>query len=803
MILHPNALSEKIGFNRITAYLEEHMQTEMGREQIANLHISGDSGHVRQHLTETDQMLKLISAGEHVPFPSLSDIREGLKHSRAVDSLLQPGAILDILKSAKTSRRLNNFIGDRQDEYSIDALAAISADLYPLKKLEQSIEQILDEYGEVKDDASPKLRSLRKKVNRKKGDVRGTVQKVMQRAVSKGMASDEGVTIRAGRMVIPVQAEYKRKIDGFVHDVSSSGQTVFLEPVEALNLNNEIRQLEIEINNEIERLLRSLTATIRSHAHKLEQNMHTLARLDVILAKARLGHTLDGVVPSVSHDDTIVLWGARNPALLLKNRVETESEEVVPLNLELEPNERCLMITGPNAGGKSVALKTLALCSMMMQSGIPVPVDQQSRMPLFDSYFVDIGDDQSIESDLSTFSSRLQWIKQTLEQCGPQSLVLIDEAGSGTDPEEGGALYQAFIEKLITLQSRSVVTTHHGSLKVFADQNEAAINGSMEFDAKNLNPTYRFKKGIPGSSYAFEIATRMQLDADMVNRAKKLLGQPKRKLDHLITDLEAKYQQARQSQKKYKRLKKDADKLKKKYEGKLSNVQQKRDELEEQALQKAEAIVDQANSRLESVIQEITERGQQLEKKDIKQARRSIDQQKKGIKKKLHKRQKTRPQQQPTGKQPEVGDVVRLRDTTTSGELTERDGNKAVILVNGLKLKADYRKLVKVKSGTTGSKSKPAKKVKNYSTNYQPRERLSPSIMIRGMRAREAMQRVEQYIDDAVAAGLNKVDIIHGKGQGILKNEVHSYLKRRKEVRNFHIAPIHQGGAGCTIVTLR
>lgn len=802
MILHPKALSEKIGFKRITEYLADQVRTKSGREQITDLQVSSETARVKKQLAVTGQMLRLINAGENIPFPELPDIRNNLKHCQAVDSLLQPKAILEILKTAKTSRRLKGFIKQRQNDFEINELAAISANLQPLRNVEHAIDEILDEYGEVKDDASSRLRSLRKKVNRKKGAVRNTVQKVMQKAVSKGMASDDGITIRSGRMVIPVEAKYKRKIDGFVHDVSSTGQTVFLEPVEALNLNNEIRELEIEINNEIERLLRALTGTIRSHRDVLKENMENLAELDVILAKARLGHRLDGVVPAVSNNDTIVLWGARNPSLLLKNMTEEESENVVPLNLELEADERCLMITGPNAGGKSVALKTLALCGLMMQSGIPVPVDEQSRLPLFDSYFVDIGDDQSIESDLSTFSSRLQWIKHTLEKCGSKSLVLIDEAGSGTDPEEGGALYQAFIEKLISRRSRCVVTTHHGSLKVFADQNKAAVNGSMEFDAEHLNPTYRFKKGIPGSSYAFEIATRMQLDADMVARAKKLLGQPKRKLDHLITDLEAKYQQARQSQEKYARLKEDAEKLKKRYEGKLNNVQQKRDKLEEEALEKAEAIVEQANSRLENVIQEITERGQQLDKKDIKQARRSIDQQKKGIKKKLHKKQKAQPVQT-THEQPEVGDIVRLKDTTTSGELTKQDGNKAIILVNGLKLKSDYRKLVKVRSGKEGKKSQPAKRVKNYTTDYQPRERLSSSLMIRGMRAKEAIQRVEQYIDDAVAAGLHKVDIIHGKGQGILKSQVHNYLKQRKEVRDFYIAPVHQGGAGCTMVTLR
>jgi len=802
MKLYPDTLLQKIGFEHISNYLKSQTHTDMARRRIAGLLFSSSRQHITTLLTQTGELLELLKSGAGFPLRRIPDISDWLDRSKAKGSILPQQGILDVIKTAKIARRIKSFVRTHQHEFELKELPAISERIEGLKKLEDEADGIINEHGEIKSGASPKLRKIRNQLNNKKSRARKAVQKVMEQAVSKGIASDEGITIRAGRMVIPIQVEYKRRIDGFVHDVSSSGQTVFLEPVEALDLNNEIRQLEIEEQNEIERLMQYLTSRIRSYRTELQQNAEVLAELDVIAAKARLGQELDGQIPTPAEDDTIVLRHAFNPVLALNNKKLEDPEKIVPLNLELDREERCLMITGPNAGGKSVAMKTLALYSLMMQAGIPVPADQTTRLPIYSEIFLDIGDDQSIESDLSTFSSRLQWIKETYQNCGSKSLIMIDEAGSGTDPDEGGALYQALIEQLIERESRIIVTTHHGSLKIFADEHPKAVNGSMEFNADNLEPTYRFKKGIPGSSYAFEIAHRMKLPEKLIEKSREIVGTSKRKLEHLITDLESQTQEARSQKREYESLRSEAEKLKQNYEQKLDGVKKERKKLHQKALEEAEEIVENANSRLERVIQEISERGQSLEKKDIKKARKKVHNQKADIKKQKKKHERRQESKKTKGPKPEIGDMVRIEDSSSQGELVDINGNKAVVLVNGLRLKTDLKKVKKIDSGPQPTNS-PKKQTRSYTTDYNPRGNLSPSLMIRGMRAKEAMQKVQRYLDDAIAAGMHEVQIVHGKGQGILKNQVHDYLKNRTEVKRFELAPLQRGGAGCTIVKLR
>jgi len=798
MQLYPPSLLRKTGFETIRNRLIANSESEMAREQLLNLNIYKQQEPILKHLEQSKQMLGILKAGAHFPLNSLPDIRPWLEKCSAEGAILPGQGILEIREMAGVSRVVKHFVRNHQSDLELNMLEEITGKITSLKSLEDEISSYVDENGEVKDNATAELRSIRQSLNLKRSNIRKTVQRVMQSIQSKGMASDEGITIRSGRMVIPVQAEFKRKVKGFIHDVSSSGQTVFLEPVEALTLNNEIRQLEIEERKEIERILQQLTSEIRKHQRVLRLNIRLLAELDVIQAKARLANNLEGQFPKVTTDGPFILRFAKNPVLQIKELSGAEGP-VVPLNLEMEADERCLVITGPNAGGKSVAMKTVALCCLMTQAGIPVPADPMSRLPVYKQLFLDIGDDQSIENDLSTFSSRLDWMKITLEQAGKESLVLIDEAASGTDPEEGGALYQAFLEQLIDKGCRIIVTTHHGSLKIFADNHPGAVNGSMEFDMEHLSPTYRFKKGLPGSSYAFEIAARMNLKHKLIERAKTLLGEPKRNLEHLINELEAETQQARSSRSEYEALKKEIEALKESYNKKLKSVQEKREELRREALREAEKIVEEANSRVERVIQEISERGRALEKEDIKNARRTIADKKREVKEKIQKEEaKEAARSRPSGEKPYVGDVVRLQETQTSGELVEVEGNDAVLLVNGLRIKTDYRKLLKIRDGKSQKATK--RSSRHYTSDYNPRGRIPPSLMIRGMRAKEAMQKVERYIDDAVAAGMHQVQVIHGKGEGILKEQVHSYLKRRKEVKNFQIAPVHLGGAGCTII---
>lgn len=800
MHLFPEHLSNKIGFDSIREATVKKAQSGMAREQLKSLMPFSDRQVIERRLAQVKEMMDLLLNDSAFPLRNLHDVRDYLDKARPENSIIPLEAFVEILELSITARVVKSYIDQRKEHYP--ALKKISVGLIPLKDLEETLKDVLTENGELRNDASPKLRSIRNNINKRKNDLRTTINRVMGRLSKKGMTSDEGATIRNGRMVIPVQAEYKRKVQGFVHDVSSSGQTVYLEPVEALDINNEIRQLESEEKQEIERILRELTTHVRHQRDSIRQNLETLTTFDVISAKAQLSIDLDGFVPVISESAHLYLKEAYNPLLLLKNLQlpEAKQETVVPLDMELSEDEHCLVITGPNAGGKSVALKTLGLCSMMIQSGFAIPARDSSEFPIFDSIFVDMGDDQSIENDLSTFSSRLEWMKHTLDHADDQSLVLIDEAAAGTDPEEGGALFQSLIEILMERKAKTLVTTHHGSLKVFAHDHKHAVNGSMEFDQDTLSPTYRFKKGVPGSSYAFEIAERMQLQDELLHRSRTLLGEAKSDMETLITELESKTQEAEELKKKYNQLQSKTEKERNRYEEKRSAIEKEKEQIREKALKEAKEIMDSANQKIEEAVQRIVEQGEK-DDETINEARKEVETHRRKVSSELQELEEDQDQYQDSSEQPEVGDLVRLKDANTTGELKEVNGNKAVISAGGLRVKTKYKKLVKVEDASNRKPKKQKVKV-----NFEDSSRfkmVKPQLSIRGMRGDAAMKEVQRYIDDAVAAGKSDVQIIHGKGEGILKKLVHEYLDKRKEVDGYEMAPISQGGAGCTVVKFK
>lgn len=799
MHLFPEQLSEKIGFETVRAATLKNTRSVMAREQLARMRPFSDPQIIRRRLGQTREMMDLLQNDTAFPLNNLHDIRGQLKKSRAENRILPLPVFIEILEVSITARRIKSYLDDREERYP--ELKEIAIGLIPLPQLEETLQDVLTENGELRSDASPRLQSIRKRLNDKRHDLRNTINRVMGRLAKRGRASDEGPTIRNGRMVIPVLAEYKRKVRGFVHDVSSSGQTVYLEPVEALNINNEIRQLESEEQSEIERILRELTAEVGQNREAIRQNLDVLTTIDVIASKARLSIDLEGFVPVISETSHLYLKEAYNPLLLLKNKgvPEDERERVVPLDMELSEEERCLVITGPNAGGKSVALKTLGLCCLMIQSGYAIPARDSSELPVFNGIYVDMGDDQSIENDLSTFSSRLEWMKHTIGHADKHSLVLIDEAAAGTDPEEGGALFQSLIELLMERKAKVLVTTHHGSLKVFAHEHDFAVNGSMEFDQDTLSPTYRFKKGVPGSSYAFEIAERMQLQHQLLEKARLLLGEGKRDMETLISELEAKTQEAEQLKKKYDELKSGTEQARHRYEEKRSAIEKEKKEIREKALKEAKSIMDSANRKIEQAVERIVEKGEKDEKV-IKQARREVEEFRKQVESGLEEMEAEEPAFRDADDKPEVGDRVRLKDAQTTGELKEVNGGKAVVLAGGLRLKTQYDNLVKVEDAPRKKKQQQIKVTIEGGSRYKM---VQPQIEIRGMRGREAMKEVQNYLDDAIAAGRNQVHIIHGKGEGILKKLVHEYLDKRKEVKSYDIAPIQQGGAGCTVVTFK
>ena len=792
----------KLGLQAIKNQTLHYCRSEMGKEAISDLLPSTTKLHIQKDMSCTHEMMLVLQSGEAYPSEHQPEIRSYLKRVRIEGTVLSLASFQDMLSIAALSRRMKNFFKQREENFP--ELTDIAQMLIPMKDLEDYIQSKISDRGELKNDASPELQQVKKSLSRKRNQLRSAIQKALKRAQKEGMSGDEGATIRNGRMVIPIQAEYKRKIAGFVHDVSATGQTVYLEPAEALHLNNDIRELEIAEQKEIERILKALTDHVRMYVDWFSDNIGYLAHLDQVYAKAQCTLELSGSIPLLSPNGVVDLKKAHNPLLKIKNIGQKKVEPIVPLQLRMEPNERCLIITGPNAGGKSVAMKTIGLSTVMVQCGWGIPADPNSEVPIVTGWFVDMGDEQSIENDLSTFSSRLQWMRFCTEKVKKGALLLIDEAAAGTDPEEGGALYQSFIESMLDKDAFLVVTTHHGSLKVFAHEHEKAINGSMEFDQAHLAPTYQFKKGIPGSSYAFDIAKRMRLPSSVLNRARNVLGIQKNTLESLINEMETKTQEVAKLEEHLKVLQEKTQKEKRTYEHKLESLYKEKIAIREKALKEAKRIMDGANKKVEKAVQQIVEE-KKNSKKNVQAIRNELEDHKNEVSSellKIEEQKSVKVAMQASKKPPKVGDLVRFLDGSTHGELVELKGKQAVVQTNGLRLKTTYKNLVRVKAPNAKkvSSSNIPKTLHNIESLRAP---LPIRLDLRGKRADQALNELQEYIDKALFHGLSTIELVHGKGDGILKEVVHGYLNERNDVFRFELANEDVGGAGCTIVQLQ
>ena len=795
MQIYPTNLPDKIGLTLVLEEAVKHTYTPYGEERLIDQRPAGTANETKEINDLTRNWLTIIQKQGIHPLKQLKDIRDILSDARVEGSILSLEAFPIVFENARLARLIKDFF--KNNDVEADALKPYVMRLIPLKALEEEITGVITDSGALRDDASPELQSIRKKMNRRKSQLRNTINRLMKKARDKGMSSDEGPTIRNGRMVLPIQAEFKRKVQGFVHDVSSSGQTVYVEPVDALQINNDIREFEADEKREIERILRELTSEVRKYSDSLRENIRTIGFFDALNSRVQLGLKLNGTVPRLSEDRRLSLLNARNPNLILKNKLEKNSEEIVPLQLSLNEDERGLIITGPNAGGKSVAMKTVGLICYMHQMGYPIPVQSDSSLPVISGLFIDVGDDQSIENDLSTFSSRLQWMRKTLDLVADGGLVLIDEAGTGTDPDEGGALFQSFIEKMIDTGARVIGTTHHGSLKVFAHEHPRIINGAMEFDQDTLSPTYRFRKGVPGSSYAFEIADRMDLHTDVMKRARDLLGNQKNKMGDLLLSLEKQIQDIKSERRSLDTLKKEADEHREHLDKKEKEFDREKKKKLDEAYKEAERIMQTANRRIEAAVEKIISAGQE-DKEAIREARKDILNTKQAV-----QRGKAdldiRMEDNSSDKKPEVGDFVTVGESGTSGEVVDISGNQATILVNGMKIKS---KIQKISVASPPSKKK-KEKTRSYGGSEQIDLSVKPKLDIRGYRGDAAVKELMLYLDKAVSRGLRQVEIVHGKGEGILKKLVHEHLEQRKEIKSYNLAPWEHGGPGCTLVELK
>jgi DNA mismatch repair protein MutS2 len=787
-------LSEKLEFDKILRYTEKLCLSEMGRARLNQAGPILSLTALSLELRKVAELKLLIESGEELPIPSLPDTRELYKKLAIEENFLQPKELLQVAASLRTAAQLKKFIFNRRETYP--NLNLLTENLWMEKSLQYEINRVVDEFGEVRSSASDALAFIRSSLEQKRMTLRRKMESLMRRYAEAGMLMEESITIRNGRMVLGFRVEHKYQVPGFIHDFSQSGQTVFIEPSETLMLSNEIRDLEIQELREIERILREVAKSLRQHLEHLLNNQEILCEFDALYAKARFAIETRSVMPELSEQKSLRLVEAYHPWLLLTHK--KLGKPTVPLSLELGDEHRALVITGPNAGGKSVALKTIGLLSYMLQFGFLVPCSETSRFTLFDNIFVEIGDEQSIENDLSTFSSHLQNLKNILDNATSESLVLIDEICSGTDPEEGAAIATAILESLITRRALTVVTTHQGMLKAYAHRREGAINGSMQFDASELRPTYQFQMGLPGSSFALEMARRMGFAPHILENAQRFMGENKHVLEDLIAKLSFELQAVRSQKAELEREQAELKRLTESYQQKLRALEQEKKELRRQSLQDAKRLLAQANQVIEKVIKDIKQ--SQADSETVKQARKELEK----ARKELAAEEASLNASQSSETLPDatlrIGDKVKLLDTQSVGEILEIDGEDAVVSFGSFRMKTQLRNLQKISKKEAREAERKEQKASAATTSAI--KEVPTRLDLRGLMGDEAILRVEKFIDESISHGLHKVDLIHGKGTGALRKRIAEYLKSDKRIKSFRLGNWDEGGTGVTVVEI-
>lgn len=785
-------LAEKLEFDKILAHVGRLCLSEMGRARLAEAEPFLTLPALEAELERVRDLKLLFESGEELPIPALHDTREILKKLAIEENYLQPQELLKIGASLRLASQLKKFVYARKETYP--ALNALTENLWMEKSLQYEIAQKIDEFGEVRSTASDALQFIRSELQKKREILRRKYESLQRRYASENMLMDDAITIRNGRLVLGFRVEYKHQVPGFIHDFSQSGQTVFIEPAETLSLSNEIRDLEIQELREIERILRELARALRKELENLLANQEILAQFDALYAKAKFALEIGAIRPVVSAEKRLKLENAYHPYLLLTHR--KSGKPVMPLSLELGYEHHVLVVTGPNAGGKSVALKTVGLLSLMLQYGYLLPCGEGSQFALFDRIFVEIGDEQSIENDLSTFSSHLKNLKAILDDATNESLVLIDEICSGTDPEEGAAIATAVLESLLARKALAMVTTHQGALKAYAYQRKGVVNGSMQFDAKELRPTYQFQIGVPGSSFALEMARRMGFAPHVLENAKKFLGNAKNALEDLVAKLNIELQRARQERHALRQERDELERLVKQHQQKLRDLENEKRDLRRQALQDSKRLLAQSSELIEKAIKEIKESAGDAEK--IKAARKEVEK----MRRELASEEAKIGAEKAKDHEPfeiAVGDKVKLLDTHSVGEVLEVSGEDAIVSFGNFRMKTSLRNLEKLSNREARELERKPSAQAGSSALLEIKD-VSTRLDLRGLMGDEAILRVEKFIDESVANGLKRIDIIHGKGTGALRKRIAEYLKTDKRVKSFRLGNWDEGGAGVTVV---
>ncbi len=830
-MIYPSIFEDKIGFTRIRELISEYCLFEPGRKLVEQMRMMDSFEFIERELDLVEEFRQIEISEDDFPIHQFHDSREALQKATVEGTYLDVDEISGLAKSMESVRLIIQFI-KADEEHKFPRLRELSGNvkLYPF--VTDRIQHLLNKHGKIKDNASPELSQIRRTISAKQSSVSKQLQKILKKAQSEGwMDEDASATFRNDRPVLPLLATHKRRVGGLVHDESTTGKTVFVEPAEVVEMSNEIRELEYAERREIIKILQKFTEDIRPYIPELEQLHLFLADIDFIRARALFAIRVNAIRPELQAEPGFDWINAVHPLLYLT--LKQAGRDVVPLSLSLDNEHRILLISGPNAGGKSVCLQTVGLLQYMCQCGMLVPVEEKSKFGVFTGIFIDIGDEQSIDNDLSTYSSHLVNMKHFIKNAEAGTLALIDEFGTGTEPMLGGAIAEAILEKITESGTFGILTTHYTNLKHFAASADGVVNGAMLFDNHRMQPLYELQVGKPGSSFAFEIARKIGLPEEVLKSASDKIGQDYVDFDKHLKDVlrDKKYWEGKR--KKIRQSEKKLEELMSKYAEELSLSEKKRKTLINEAKLEAEQMLSGANRQIENTIREIKEANAEKEKtrkargkldhfkerierddkkrdekigkelRELKQREKELSHRRPDLRKKSEEKQASR-ETEKVDKVIGLGDFVKMKGQDMRGEVIQLSGKKCTVVFGHIKTTIKLDQLQKL-TNQEAEASKPASGTKVKLGDWdvgKRRLRFKPEIDLRGKRADEAMQMVSGFIDEAIMVSASELRILHGKGDGILRQLIREFLGASNVVEWFGDEHMERGGSGITLVKL-
>lgn len=791
MFLYPKDIKEKLEFNKVIEHIKLECLSELGKSHFDNIEILTDLARIDRLLNETEEFKKSMERGEHIPLSRFESITDDVKLLRKEGYVLDIESIRNIYLIVAIGQELIKYFLDTEKAKLNPLVNELISNIIIDKNLTKEIDRVLDDEGEVRPNASEELLKISKLIKSKERELDKVFNDEVELYKNKGFLLDSLESLRNGRRVLTVAVEHKRKIGGIIHDESATGKTVFIEPEKVIAINNEVYNLYAERRHEIYKIIRALCAFMRPYADALLVMQHTLVKLDTIRAKAKFAYRIFARKPYTQEKPIFAFKTAYNPILVLKN--ENIADAVVPFDLELHGNNRILVLSGPNAGGKSVAMKSVGLIQLMLQSGMLLPADENSKFGIFHKIFVDIGDQQSLEDDLSTYSSHLKNMRVTTENADKSTLVLIDEFGSGTDPKIGGAIAEAVLNDLNHKKIHGVITTHYSNLKFYAFKAHNIVNGSMEFDKHNLLPTFRMHIGKPGSSFAYEIAEKIGLDHRIVTYAQHKTGKNEKAIDDMLITLMAEKKEYEDKLSSLIEKQDKLDRLMQSYETLNADLEIRRKKIKLQAKEQAASSVMEQNKEMQKILKEIKH---SKDEEKAMQASIALKKKQEDTIKELEslKMEVFAKEISASTEKIEVGSFVRMRNGTSTGEILSINKNMAEIQMGFITLKVPLIDLISAKEPIE------TRSTKSVTTNISKGERIDTQIDIREYTKNDALSMLQSFLDNALLNNAYELKIIHGVGTGVMKNEVKKMLRQYKDVKEFWHPEPDQGGEGVTLV---